>query len=94
MKKGNIILTFIAVISVVGGTLAYKVRDKGNVWCKLNQGLPNEVCILAPFTTQFVFGTQTTTNPCAEQTVFYIGSGCEAINSIIETLNTVYETDL
>lgn len=89
MKKAKIMLTSIAVLAVVGGALAFKVKADANVFCKINVGTPQLTCEKKLYRTQFL-PNRATTDPCPEETVWY--SETECITAKIETLNTVYTT--
>jgi len=89
MKKAKIMLSAIAVIAVVGGTVAFKVKSSANVWCKEKIGTPQVTCTIKDYTTQFVIGADFTNNPCPEEAVFYTENLCNTIHP--ET--TVYVTE-
>jgi len=98
MKKARIMLTSIAVLAVVGGALAFKVKADANVFCKIHKGTPQEICQKQLYRTDnylpFPQVPATTIDPCPEETVFYTAAGCAAAVSSIETLNTVYTTNV
>lgn len=90
MKKAKIMLTAICVLAVVGGALAFKAKSRANVYCLIPE---TGICYQVAFTTlkPFLPGISTI-NPCPDQTVFYSGNNCAT--TYIETLNTVWQTDL
>lgn len=92
MKKAKIMLTSIAVLAVVGGALAFKVKADANVYCKISG-----VCTKVAYTTQGynqIPRPATTTNPCPDEDFFYTDPACPVTTSFAETLNTVTTTNL
>jgi hypothetical protein len=86
MKRAKIMLLAIAVVATVGGALAFKATtfQPGNVYCKI--AAAGTTCALTSYTTNFIAGQATTTQPCVfggsyYTTITLANAACKGIST-------------
>jgi hypothetical protein len=86
MKRAKMMLTGIAVLTIVGGALAFKAKTytaTGPIYCTTSGA-----CAFADFQTGQVSGETPTNEPCGLNNVYYTIGTCGSGHSITTTSAT------